>query len=116
MTQIYQLSGAELQEVIKACLRDAVAEIKSIPDPPKLPDRCTLPEACLITGLSKSAIYKLCMDNAIPYEKYGRRSIFSRKALEQWMKDRTITPLSPDAEMTDQLAKSAKKKGPSNGR
>ncbi len=68
MTQIYQLSGDELQEVIKTCLRDAVAEIKAIPDPPKLPDWVELPEACEITKLSKSAIYKLCMDNAIPYE------------------------------------------------
>jgi excisionase family DNA binding protein len=110
MTQIIQLSYDELQEVIKSCLRDAVAEIKAIPDPPKLPDRCNLFEACEITHLSKSAIYKLCMDNAIPYEKYGRRSVFSRKALNEWVTARTMPPPDLDGEMSDRLSKSAKMK------
>lgn len=110
MYNIVQLSYEDLQVIIKNCLRDAVAEIKAIPDPPKLPDRCTLPEACDITGLSKSAIYKLCMDNVIPYEKYGRRSVFSRKKLHSWMEARTISPPSPDQVMTDRLSNSAKKK------
>jgi len=51
------------------------------------------------------------MDGDIPFEKYGRKNIFSRKALETWMKDRTVMPTNPGDEMIDRLAKSAKKKG-----
>jgi excisionase family DNA binding protein len=110
MTNIVQLDFNDLQTAIKDCLRDAIAEIKAIPEPQKIPDRCTLAEACEVTHLSKSAIYKLCMDGAIPFEKYGRRSIFSRKALNEWMTARTIQPATPDQIMTERLQKSAKKK------
>jgi len=110
MTQIYQLNYEELQTVIKDCLRDAVAEIKAIPEPAKIPDRCTLIEACEFTHLSKSALYKLCMDGDIPFEKYGRRSIFSRKALTQWMEARTIKPTGPDEVITARLQKAANKR------
>ncbi|MCJ7449519.1 MAG: helix-turn-helix domain-containing protein [Bacteroidales bacterium] len=110
MTQIIQLNYEELEAAIKNCLREAVAEIKAIPDLPKLPDRCTLPEACEITGLSKSLIYKLCMDGAIPREKYGKRLVFSRKALNEWVQARTVIIPSPDEIMTDRLSETAKKR------
>jgi excisionase family DNA binding protein len=110
MTQIVQLNYDELQEIIKTCLRDSIAEIKAIPDPPKLSDRCTLPEACEITGLSRSLIYKMSMDGTIPKEKYGKRLVFSRKALTEWMQDRTVSTASPEAIMTERLSKTAKKK------
>jgi len=111
MTTIYQLSGEELKSVVTGCLKEAVAQIKAIQDPPKLDDRVTLPEAAEITRLSKSMLYKLCMDGTIPFEKYGRKNIFSRRILDNWMQERTTTPFSPEDEMTDRLAKSAKRKG-----
>jgi excisionase family DNA binding protein len=110
MTSIVQLNYEDLQTAIKDCLRDAIAEIKAIPDPPKLPDRCTLPEACEITGLSKSLLYKLSMDGDIPKQKYGRRLVFSRKALNEWVQVRTVSTASADNIMSDRLQKSAKKK------
>ncbi len=110
MTNIVQLDFNELQAAIKDCLRDAITEIKAIPDPPKLPDRCTLPEAAEITGLSRSMLYKLSMDGEIPRQKYGKRLVFSRKALDQWMTARTKTPVTPDAVMTSRLQQSAKKR------
>jgi excisionase family DNA binding protein len=110
MTNIVQLNYEDLQTVIKNCFVDAIAEIKAIPDAPKLPDRCTLPEACEITGLSRSLIYKMSMDGTIPREKYGKRLVFSRKALNEWIKSRTITVHGPDSIMTDRLSKSAKNK------
>ena len=110
MTNIVQLDFTDLQTAIKDCLRDAIAEIKAIPDPPKLPDRCTLPEACEITGLSRSLLYKLSMDGEIPKQKYGRRLVFSRKALNEWVQARTVSIANPDNIIYDRLQKSAKKK------
>jgi len=110
MTQIIQLNYDELQTVIKDCLRDAIAEIKTIPEPEPIPDRCTLPEACQITGLSKSLLYKMSMDGTIPREKYGKRLVFSRKTLNEWVKTRTVQLSTPEQIMSDRLAQSAKKK------
>jgi len=109
MTQIVQFDYEELQIVIKNCLRDAIDEIKNIPTAEELQDRCTLPEACEITGLSRSLIYKMSMDGTIPKEKYGKRLVFSRKALTEWMQDRTVSTASPEAIMTERLSKAAKK-------
>jgi excisionase family DNA binding protein len=109
MTNIVQMNYEDLQAAIKTCLRDAVEEIKAIPEPKKLPDRCTLPAACEITGLSQSAIYKMSMDGTIPKEKYGKRLVFSRKALNEWMENRTISAPSASEVMENRLAKSAKK-------
>jgi excisionase family DNA binding protein len=109
MTNIVQLNFEDLQAAIKDCFRDAVAELKAIPDPVKLPDRCTLPEACKITGLSVSAIYKMSMDGTIPREKYGKRLVFSRKKLEQWIEDRTVLIPNSDEIMSDRLKKTVDK-------
>ena len=100
MTQIVQFDYEELQIVIKNCLHDAIEEIKSLPTPEEISDRCTIPEACEITGLSKSQLYKNTMDRAIPFEKYGRKLIFSRKELEAWMSDRTVRKL-PTVKMAE---------------
>jgi excisionase family DNA binding protein len=87
-------------------------EIKN--EPPsvtqELPDRCNLKDACIETGLSESKIYKAVMDRDIPFMKYGRRLVFSRKALREWVEERTIKPICPDTAMTERLEKTAKKR------
>ena len=108
MVTILQVSQEELRTEIKNCLRETIEEIKSIPAPVPLPDRIPLDEACILTDQSKSQIYKLTMLNEIPFEKYGKRLIFSRKALKEWMKTRTQAP-TPEEIMSRRLAKSAKK-------
>ena len=110
MVQIVQFDYAELQIVVKNCLIDAIQEIRSIPTPEEISDRCTLPEACEITGLSRSLIYKLSMDGEIPRLKYGRRLVFSRKALNEWVTARTVLIASSDNVMSDRLQKTAKKR------
>lgn len=109
MTQIVQFDYEELQIVIKNCLRDAIDEIKSIPTAEELSDRCNLPETCELTNQSKSQVYKLTMLNEIPFQKYGKRLVFSRKSLLAWMEKRTISAPSAGDVMTDRLSKSAKK-------
>jgi excisionase family DNA binding protein len=109
MTTILQLSQEDLRTEIKNCLRESIEEIKSIPTPEPLPDRIELLEACEITKQSKSQIYKLTMLNEIPFQKYGKRLVFSRKSLLTWMEKRTISTPSAGDVMENRLAKSAKK-------
>lgn len=109
MTQIVQLDFSELQAAIKNCLRESIEEIKSIPAPEPLPDRITINEACKITDSSKAQIYKLSMLGEIPASKYGKRLVFSRKVLLEWMAARTISVSPAGDVMSDRLAISAKK-------
>jgi excisionase family DNA binding protein len=110
MTTIVQLNRDELRTELKSCLHEYIEEIKSIPTPAPLPDRMDLlKEVCELTNFSESQIYKLTMLKEIPFQKYGKRLVFSRKALLKWMEERTITAPSAGDVMTDRLAKSAKK-------
>ena len=109
MTTILQMNQEDLRTEFKNCLRESIEEIKSIPIPAPLPDRIELLEACEITKQSKSQIYKLTMLNDIPFQKYGKRLVFSRKSLLAWMEKRTNSAPEAVDVMTDRLAKSAKK-------
>jgi predicted DNA-binding transcriptional regulator AlpA len=109
MTTILQLTQEDLKTEIRQCIRESIDEIRSIPIL-ELPDRVTLDEACEITSLSKSQIYKMSMLDQIPKAHYGKRLIFSRKQLLNWMEGRTIPACSADAVMSEYLAKSAKKR------
>lgn len=106
MSVILQLNQDELRAEIKNCLIDTIEELKKLPTPEPLPDRIELAEACELTGYQKSAIYKLTMLGEIPFQKYGKRLVFSRKALNEWMKQRTVSPADI---MSDRLARSAKR-------
>lgn len=100
----------ELTTAVRNCLKEAIFEIRSLPSPEEISDRMLFRDACKETGLSESAMRKLCMSKQIPFEKYGtRRVIFSRKALKAWMKERS-TPVVNDKAMDEKLQSSAKKK------
>ncbi|WP_170871912.1 helix-turn-helix domain-containing protein [Pontibacter indicus] len=73
-------------------------------------DRCTLKDALLITGLSKSKLYKLTSTNKIPNKKYGNRLIFSRRELLEWVESHTVNEFDSDT-VSIVLARSARKKG-----
>lgn len=106
---ILQMNEKDLQAVFKRCFRESIEEIKSLPSPEPLPDRITLSEACELTNQSKSQVYKLTMLNEIPYQKFGKRLVFSRRALKEWMENNTISaPLAGNV-MESRLAKFAKK-------
>ena len=62
------------------------------PKPDPLPDRINLTEACNITGLSKAAVYKLTSSKKLPHLKFGRRLVFSRRALVSWVEANTVPP------------------------
>jgi excisionase family DNA binding protein len=108
--QNFILTPVSVPELVDLIATEVEARINRVEYKEPLQDRISLNEATQITGLSKSLLYKLSMDNAIPREKYGRRLVFSRKALNEWVQARTVATPSPDEIMTDRLAKSAKKK------
>ena len=109
MTQIVQLDYNDLQTAIKNCLRESIEEIKKIPSPEPLPDRCMLDAACKITGLSKAQMYKDTMRGTIPHQKYGKRLVFSRQKLQQWIEQRTTDKIPVEESAIKHLQKEANK-------
>ena len=51
-----------------------------------------LDEACTLTGLSKSHIYKLTCWGKIPYYKQAKHLYFDRLELENWLKTNRFKP------------------------
>lgn len=97
--QISQIFRAEL---------DRILNVKPQPQQ-QLPDRCTFDEALEITGLSKSKLYKLTSSNQIPFRKFNKKLIFSRKELQAWVESQTIDKHdTSEIELT--LARSARRK------
>jgi excisionase family DNA binding protein len=111
MVTILQLSQQELREELRNFLRESIEEIRSIPAPApaQLPDQIDLAEACKEVDLSESQVYKLTMLKEIPFSKYGKRLVFSRKALREWKHERTKPSATASEIMTDRLARGAKK-------
>lgn len=55
----------------------------------------TLDDAALLTGLSRSHIYKLTSTHQIPYYKpNGKQIYFDRSELEAWMKQNRVATIT----------------------
>jgi len=105
MIQIIQLDRQDLRSEIRDCLQEYLEDIKKLPTPNivELPDICDFNEACGIVGYSKSKMYKETSNGTVPFKKYGKRLIFSRQQLAEWMKSRTTN--SPREIMATKMAK-----------
>lgn len=108
MNTILQVEKNDLQEIIRECVRQAIIEAR--PTLPEQSERIGMAEAMKMTGLKESAIYKRTMKGEIPFQKFGKRLVFSRKQLNEWIESRTKSKHSPDYIMTENLAKSAQKR------
>jgi excisionase family DNA binding protein len=73
-------------------------------------DRTGIDEISEMTGLSKSAIYKLTMDNKIPNRTFGRRLIFSRAEVKVWMEQQTKSKFTRQQKAGMRLANLAAKR------
>ena len=78
---------------------------ETVPEPKD--DRVGIDEIEELTGLSRSQIYKLTMKNAIPHRKFGKRLVFSLKAISEWMELQTLEKETNKQKAARQLAKSA---------
>ncbi len=60
----------------------------------------TIDEVCILTGISKSHIYKLTMRQEIPHYKQSKHLYFEREQIESWLKSnpvKSITQIEDDA-------------------
>lgn len=77
---------------------------------PQKDDRTGIDEISEMTGLSKSAIYKLTSKNAIPHRSFGKRLVFSRNEIKDWMNEQTREKQTSQKKAAKHLAKLAKKR------
>ncbi|MDX9930128.1 MAG: helix-turn-helix domain-containing protein [Bacteroidales bacterium] len=103
------LKTSELEQVISAAVREGLLGLQT-PQRPVEEDRIGIDEACRITGYSKATIYKMTFTGEIPFQKFGKRLVFSRQTLSDWMNDRTITTKQADKTVTDRLRNEAKRR------
>ena len=59
---------------------------------------------------TRAALYNLVYKEAIPYKKFGRRTVFSRRELLQWIESRTVTRESRCATASRCIAESTNRK------
>jgi len=96
MQTIYQIDKNDLTEVISAIVRDAINNIPKPKEEPR-PDRIDIDDVSLITGLKVPQIYKLTHRSEIPFKKFGKRLVFSRREILQWVEHQTKQPIKRTA-------------------
>lgn len=71
----------------------------------------TLEDTSLLTGLSKSHLYKLTCNRQIPhYKPNGKQLYFDRTEIEAWMKQRKVNTIDESEQMeVVYLAKASRK-------
>lgn len=104
------LTPVSVEELVNLIASEVETRIHKTEVREPLPERMTLQEACDLTDQSKGQIYKMTMLGTIPCSHFGKRLIFSRKALTEWMDERTISSHSDRDEMSDRLSETAKKR------
>lgn len=110
MVQIIQVDAKELQTIVKRCFLESISEVRSLSAKQEPPDRISIDEVIELTGLRKSVVYKKSCENTIPKSKFGKRLVFSRKAILEWMESCTIRPIDINTVMSTHLSKQANKK------
>jgi excisionase family DNA binding protein len=86
--------------------------VSRLPEPKEEPkdDRVGIDNIKSLTGLSYSQLYKLTANNAIPHRKFGKRLVFSRKAILEWLELQTTGKETSKQKAARLLAKSAMKR------
>ena len=109
------LTVGQAGQLISGLLSDAIQKLSSKePTPVKVFDTMNIGEASQFLNESgyftkRNSIYNLTATNAIPFKKIGRRVVFSRAELTEWVKQKIEeSNPRPDAALT--LAESANRK------
>jgi excisionase family DNA binding protein len=63
------------------------AFIKPVPPPVKNGDILDVDEAAALLKVSKKTVYSRVKENAIPHARLGRKLLFHRQSLIQWIAD-----------------------------
>lgn len=113
MDKIILTTPEQLEEIVQNAVKKALPD-KEETKPQKIPDTCSIEQALKFLAengfqLSKSKLYKLTADKALPFRYFGRRIIFSRQELLQWVQQQTISSTNTEETLLS-LAKSARNK------
>ncbi len=107
---------AELQSILHDAVQAILPELAKYraPQSPK-PDTLNVGAAleCLAelgSPTTQSSLYNLVFKGSIPFRKVGKRLLFSRKDLTEWVESRTTRPDDRCAEAAQRLAKSVTRK------
>ncbi len=60
---------------------------------------------------TRASLYNLIYKNSIPYRKFGRRTVFSKKELLVWIDEHLTCPVSKRSEAALRIARSVENKG-----
>lgn len=106
---------------LRAMISDAIQEVL-----PKLAnfrrkneqietDNLTVEQAAIFlreqgSPIKRETIYALAFRKKIPYRKVGRRTVFSKRELMEWIESRTTRPDEVKSEAVLQIARSANRK------
>lgn len=85
-----QTMDSMIEKSIKRNLQSELA--KSITN--SLPEFLTMDQAAEYLAISKSALYSMTSKNEIAYHKNGRRNLFKRTDLRDYIESRRIRPIS----------------------
>ncbi len=110
-TSMYKKSLADITvgeflDLIDQKVAITVSEPKAEPKD----DRVGIDDVKSLTGLSYSQLYKLTANNSIPHRKFGKRLVFSVKAITEWMELQTLEKKTGKQKAALQLAKLAMKR------
>lgn len=107
----YQEFKNDLRKIIRECVQEVYLEAQPAKSEPS--DRIDKEVVKQMTGQGDSWVYKKtwkgCLD-PLPYQKFGKRLVFSRKAVQEYIDRHTKATTNPDEIMVETLANSARKK------
>jgi excisionase family DNA binding protein len=107
-TPLALITVGQLLEIIEQ--KTAARQQEPKPEPEPKDDRTGIDEIKQLTGLSYSQLYKLTANNAIPHRKFGKKLVFSLKAITTWMEQQTTGKETSKQKAARQLAKLAMKR------
>ena len=114
--QVIVVTPVQLRNLIDESIRDILPKLADFrrKNEPVETDGLSIDDAVRFFAnqgipTTKQNLYNLVFKKEIPYRKVGRRVIFSRKELLQWIESRTYRPHSQSDEAL-RLAESARKK------
>ncbi|MBN2611118.1 MAG: hypothetical protein JXB00_06140 [Bacteroidales bacterium] len=115
MNTIIQLDREELRSEFRTCLRELINEIRELPAQPEPPKRMTVEDTVQYfrdngIPITKSKLYKDSMLKTIPVEKFGKRLVFDRKKIDEWIGERTVAKSKVNNIATERLAREANRK------
>ena len=111
MVNIIQLDKNELRAALSEMMREILVSLQKESKAPVLNDRITsIKDVEVLTGLKKSVIYKLTASRNIPHSRFGKKLVFSRKELLDWVESNTVNVPNPGNEAATFLGKQARQR------